>query len=98
MELHFKKDKYSKVRGGYSRRLKVYCRKCNNYILSYQKDGPGNLRRMYFDRIFDLKPKKQLVCNKCKELLGIRYVYPKENRKSFRLFQDAVIKKVAKLN
>jgi hypothetical protein len=108
-KLTFKKDKYRSCRGNYSRRLNVYCRKCNNLILTYQKDGPGNLRRLYFDRIFspnnlvNLQNKKlegisELKCLKCKEILGISYIYKKEGRKAFRLFQDAVVKKVRPLN
>ncbi len=48
----FKKDKYRKTRGNYSRLLNIYCRKCSNLIAVYQKDGSGNLRRLYLDRIF----------------------------------------------
>jgi|SRR3989344_1224662 len=105
--LTFKKDKYSKARGSYSRCLNIYCRKCESLILTYQKDGPGNLRRLYLDRIFspknfaDLQKQGKLVpnlnCNQCKEVLGIPYIYSKEKRKAFRLFQDAVVKKVRKL-
>ena len=108
-KLSFKKDFYSDARGKYSRCINVYCRKCSNFILTYQKDGPGNLRRLYFDRIFfpnnlanlqnkELEDISYLRCSKCKELLGIPYVYMKEKRKSFKLFQDAVVKKLRKLN
>lgn len=108
-KLFFKRDFYSNARGKYSRCINVCCRKCNNLILTYQKDGPGNLRRLYFDRIFspnnlvNLQNKKlenisYLKCSKCKELLGIPYVYKKEKRKSFKLFQDVVVKKLIKLN
>ena len=102
-----KRDKYKSKRGGYSRLINVYCRKCNNLIAVYQKDGPGNLRRMYFDRIFspsglinlqyeDIKKVKHLVCTKCGELIGIPYIYEKESRKAFKLFQASVIKKQIK--
>lgn len=108
-ELIFKKDSYWVARGKYSRRLNVYCRKCNSLILAYQKDGSGNLRRLYFDRIFSpknliklhgkkLSDVSELKCKKCKEIIGIPYIYQKEKRKAFRLFQDAVIKKVRKLD
>jgi len=104
----FKRDKYKKARGGYSRLLNIYCKKCKNFIVLYQKDGPGNLKRLYFDRIFlpknliNLQHEKldsipNLKCNKCKRALGMPEIYKKENRKSFRLFQDAVSKKVTKL-
>jgi ribosomal protein S27E len=95
----FKKDKYRKARGDYSRLLNVYCRKCENLILVYQKDGPGNLRRLYLDRICEstAKIKSVLKCAKCGEILGTPYLYPKEKRPAFRLYQDAVVKKIRKL-
>lgn len=94
----FKNDKYKKIRGGYSRMLSIYCEKCNEHICDYQKDGPGNLRRMYSDRIF--KPKvsifnKNLSCSKG-HLLGVKIIYDKENRPAFRLFVDSVKKKIIK--
>ncbi len=105
----FKRDKYKTARGGYSRLLDVCCRKCDNVILVYQKDGPGNLRRLYLDRIFapddltglqslDLKNIPILKCKKCGEILGVPYIYIKEKRKAFRLFQDSVVKRIKKLN
>jgi len=108
MKTKLKKDKFRNVRGGYSRLLNIYCRKCNSLVLSYQKDGPGNLRRLYLDRIFspkkltnlqknNLKEISNLKCLKCYELLGTPYIYDKENRKAYRLYQDAVMKKLRKL-
>ncbi|HLC80709.1 hypothetical protein J4207_04470 [Candidatus Woesearchaeota archaeon] len=105
----FKKDSYWQARGKYSRRLNIRCKKCNHLICTYQKDGPGNLRRLYFDRIFsskslvdlqdkNLKKVSDLRCSNCKEILGIPYIYVKEKRKAFRLFQDAIIKKVIKIS
>ncbi len=107
--IKIKKDKYKSARGGYSRILNIHCRKCENLVAVYQKDGPGNLRRMYLDRIFspesicrlehcEIKEIKPLICSKCKELLGIPYVYVKEKRKAFKIFQDAVIKRIRKTN
>jgi len=106
--LLFKRDKYKFARGGHSRLLNVCCRKCENIVLVYQKDGPGNLRRLYLDRIFEpaelvglqvlsIKDVPMLKCKKCGEVLGTPYIYPKEKRKAFRLYQDAVIKKIIKL-
>ncbi len=109
MEKKFKikKDKYKSSRGGYSRLLDVCCQKCNNKVLVYQKDGPGNLRRLYMDRIFspdiltelhkkDIKKIAPLKCNKCSFIMGMPYIYTKEKRKAFRVFQDAIIKKIIK--
>jgi hypothetical protein len=99
MKTIFKNDKYKKVRGGYSRLLKISCQKCGEYICQYQKDGPGNLRRMYIDRISDPKvsiSKKDLSCSKG-HLLGVKIIYDKEKRTAFRLFVDSVAKKITKI-
>jgi len=101
----FKKDIYRKSRGNYSRLIDIYCRKCRNLVAIYQKDGPGDLRRLYLDRIYhpknlmhieekNIKSLKNLTCTKCKEILGTPGIYAKENRKIFRLYQDAVIKSI----
>jgi len=94
-----KNDKYKKVRGGYSRLLKISCQKCSENVCLYQKDGPGNLRRMYIDRISDPKVsilKKDLSCPKG-HLLGVKIIYEKEKRPAFRLFVDSVVKNIIKL-
>ena len=104
-----KRDKYKAARGGYSRLLNIYCRKCENAFLVYQKDGPGNLRRLYLDKIcapqdmsglqaLNIKDVPALKCKKCAEILGSPYIYKKEKRKSFRLYQDAIIKRLRKLS
>ncbi len=111
-KLYFKKDVYWKDRGNYSRRLNINCRICGALVITYQKDGSGKLLRLYFDRI--ISPKKlailqnkkletvqNLKCPKCHESLGIPQYYSREKRgkrKSFRLFQNAITKKVRKLN
>lgn len=103
----FKSDKYRNARGGYSRFLDIICEYCGHKVLLYQKDGPGELRRLYMDRIFvpknlvDFQGKKlekipELKCLKCKRILGIPYIYEKEKRKAFRLFAGSTIKKVTK--
>ena len=94
IKFSFKKDKYKSARGGYSRLLNVCCRKCWSVIVVYQKDGPGNLRRLYFDRIFSpedlaglqtlsIENVPDLKCKKCNRILGTPYVYPKEKRNAF---------------
>ena len=92
----FKKDKYSLKRGNYSRLLELRCRVCNDIILIYQKDGKGALLRIYLDRIVSLKlPKrKMLICQKCKEVIGVLMKYKKENRNSYRLFQGSLKKRI----
>jgi len=96
--MKFKNDRYKKNRGGYSRLLKIFCQKCGSLVCLYQKDGPGNLLRMYIDRIIDSKvsvSNKALSCAKG-HLLGVKIIYEKENRPAFRLFVDAVTKKIIK--
>jgi len=107
MRFIFKEDKYSKNRGKYSRIIEIYCRKCKNSIGYYQKDGgtkkySGQLRRLYIDRF--IKPisktisnDKELVCNTCKEVLGTKIIYTKENRPAFRLYVGAVKDKIIKI-
>ena len=51
MQYSLKNDIYRKARGGYARLLNISCRKCKQLLFVYQKDGPGNLRRLYLDRI-----------------------------------------------
>lgn len=75
----------------------------------YQKDDyPGRLRRIYLDRIFfppqlthlDKKPLKKiakLTCPRCGEDLGTPYIYKKENRTAFKLYQDSLVKKARRL-
>lgn len=106
--VEFKQDKYKKARGGYSRLSEIKCEKCGNPIALYQKDGPGLLKRMYIDRIFapqklaalqavTIKKIPNLVCPKCKQLIGIPYIYQKEKRPAFRLFEGSVTKKIKKV-
>jgi len=96
--MKLKNDRYKKNRGGYSRLLAVACQKCGSGICKYQKDGPGNLRRMYIDRISDARVsigRKDLTCTKG-HLVGVKMVYEKENRPAFRLFVDSITKRIVK--
>lgn len=96
--MKFKNDKFRKTRGGYTRLLKIGCQKCGSSICAYQKDGPGNLRRMYIDRIIEplvAISRKDLSCSKG-HLLGVKIIYEKEKRPAFRLFVDSVTKKILK--
>lgn len=106
--IKLKKDKYRRARGGHSRLLEIRCEHCNHVVTLYQKDGPGPLKRMYLDRI--MGPGKlvniinaprgkvsEFVCGKCKRTLGIFYIYQKEKRPAFRLFEGAVTKKIVKM-
>lgn len=103
----FKNDKYKSARGGSSRMLNLHCSKCDNIFAVYQKDGSGNLRRMYMDRIVspeslvnlqrnDIKDIEPIRCDKCGILLAMPYVYMKEKRKAFRVISEAVVKRIKK--
>ncbi|MEI8301251.1 MAG: hypothetical protein WCG10_06570 [Chlamydiota bacterium] len=92
-----KKDQYRSARGGYSRFLNIYCKKCNGHVLLYQKDGPGPLKRLYVDRI--IAPNKEaslLICDHCKLLLATPYIYEKESRSALLLKENAITKKLTK--
>jgi hypothetical protein len=96
----FTNDKYRRARGGHVRLLSISCEKCNVTVCHYQKDGPGDLRRMYIDRIIDPAISisgKSLMCPN-KHPLGVKIIYEKEHRLAFRLFVDAIKKKIIKAN
>ena len=99
------RDKYAKARGGSSRLLEMHCT-CGKQLLSYQKDGIGKLKRLYFDRIrtpkelTDLQTKDfaavpPLKCA-CGNLIGVPDIYDKENRTAFRLVPGSFSKKIQK--
>jgi len=103
-----KKDNYRRSRGGNSKILDIRCAKCGEHVATYQKDGPGALKSMYMDRIFEPSkynkyansktPKKavDMKFDNCGELLGTPYLYEKEKRAAYRMFQSSVIKKIIK--
>ncbi len=107
MALKLRRDKFKQARIGDSKLYDIICRKCGYKVLIYQKDGLGNLLRLYFDRIIapfqlsalhkkDIKEIDYLKCPQCKNLLAKPYVYVKENRPAFRLFKNQFIKKLHK--
>jgi hypothetical protein len=92
-----KNDKYSQARGGWSRILEITCEKCSCHVCFYQKDGPGPLKRMYVDRMIDVKPiDLKFECSNCGTELGMKTTYAKENRSAYRLYQSSVNKKIVK--
>jgi hypothetical protein len=96
--MKLKNDKFRKTRGGYTRNLQIACQKCGEIVCLYQKDGPGNLRRMYLDRMINpivSISRKDLSCSKG-HLLGVKIIYEKEQRPAFRLFVDSVTKKIVR--
>lgn len=91
----FINDRYRKARGGSSRVLDVKCEHCDQHITYYQKDGPGQLKRMYVDRFIDQSPThKVLACPQCNTELGILFNYKKEKRPAYKLFVGTITKKI----
>lgn len=96
----FISDRYAKRRGE-SKMLQLFCVSCSGYIMSYQKDGPGQLLRCYLDRIhhpeelkklqdekFDLKTADNLPCNTCKTVVGVPMIYQYEKRPAFLMLPN----------
>jgi hypothetical protein len=97
------KDKHTKARGGSSKFLSVYCNRCKQEILLYQKDGPGHLLRMYLDKILAPEGLRETVsgcgkksdmavleCPACKAKLAFPMIYEKENRLAYGIARGAV--------
>src|SRR2546427_11606066 len=87
--MNWKNDTYRKARGGYARLFAVSCATCGTHLFSYQKDGPGIVKRLYLDHIYQsnaytglqhraLQHLPQLLCPHCGEHLGIPMIYQKE--------------------
>lgn len=104
-DYELKKDEYTEARGGTSEVLDIYCTKCDTKLLQYQKDGPGVLKRFYMDRIIspndlvglekkNVEKVEKITCPQCKRMIAIPYIYDTENRKSFRIFVDAIKKDI----
>ena len=105
--MEWKNDTYRQARGGYARLLAVSCATCGTHLFSYQKDGPGLVKRLYVDRIYQsntyeglqyraFKDIPPLLCPQCGEHLGVPIIYQKEQRLAFRLFAGAVTTKIRK--
>lgn len=76
-------DQYTRHRGSIneSNLLTIFCTNCQEYLMTYQKDGPGRLLRCYLDRIHDSTFKnldeKKLECSTCNTVVGYSIVYEK---------------------
>ena len=103
----FKRDRYMKKRGNPAM-LYITCANCQAYIMCYQKDGPGPLKRCYLDRIhhppslkqsekasFTKKTCPKIICPSCKNHIGAPFIYEKESRPAFAIQQGSVcLKKI----
>jgi hypothetical protein len=94
-------DSFRKDRGGSSEFLDLFCTSCDSYIGTYQKDGSGNLHRLYVDRIHtpyeqyegpfnELKSMPALHCPnpQCDAELATPMIYTKENRLAYRIISS----------
>jgi hypothetical protein len=99
-------DGYTSRRGSPAM-LEIYCESCEKPVMSYQKDGPGNLLRCYLDRIHrprDLKERQYgyfnertaiaLRCPYCSRVIGIPMIYRPENRPAYKMLRNRFYFKV----
>ena len=95
----FKKDRYLRARGGKAFFVEIFCGKCGTKLLLYQKDGDGQLKRCYLNRIFwppelenlqrdplmqEPKNVPPLACSNCKIVIGMA-IHHHSGRIAFRL-------------
>ncbi len=96
------KDQYYRSRGSTASFIKIVCAKCKNPICDYQKDGNGNLHRLYVDRIVnspfvvkepiaDIGKIPNLKCS-CSAIIAVPMVYKREGRLAFRLIHGSINK------
>ncbi|MBI5071889.1 hypothetical protein HZB93_03305 [Candidatus Falkowbacteria bacterium] len=92
-----KKDKYFRERGGKAKIIDLSCAVCGQYLFTYQKDGPGWLKRCYLNRVIisgqflklfdkkikDQKEMKNMICQ-CGTLIGVPMCH-KDKRLAYRL-------------
>lgn len=110
MKIKMKHDRFRKARDGRAIMLDIFCSKCSTKVMWYQKDGVGSLLRCYLNRIhapteleklqndsniIDPKNMPNLICPKCKAVLGspMRYL---DGRLAFRLRPGYIYKKQSK--
>lgn len=99
MMYKIKRDKFYASRGSYSKIYQIKCSFCKTNITKYQKDGPGIIKRMYHDRMFDIECQDvsgKLNCPNCKAMIGVNYIYKPENRLAYRLFAGSISKSIIK--
>ncbi|MDO8583327.1 MAG: hypothetical protein Q7R51_02255 [bacterium] len=96
--MKLKNDNFRRSRGGYSRLLEIRCSSCNKKLFSYQKDGPGIIKRMYVDRIYGDVDGSSLKCRNCNKLIGRLGIYEKENRPAYIIRLGTIKKTIIKSN
>lgn len=102
-----KNDKYRRARGGKAFIVSLSCVACGAEVLLYQKDGDGQLKRCYLNRVLappqlenlqrkqDIKTPQDmphLECPKCKVVIGSPMRHH-DGRLAFKLRRGHVSKK-----
>jgi len=105
--MQLKNDVYRKARGGKAFFMRLFCAKCTAEVFLYQKDGDGQLKRCYLNRIFEPPELERLqhdirlrdpehipalTCRTCKTVLGMP-IRHHDGRIAFRLRQGFFTKK-----
>ncbi len=102
-----RQDVYTKARGGWSTLLSIFCAKCKRNNFLYQKDGPGELKRMYLDKVIapesfakklsthaKITDVDNLSCTNCGHLMATPMIYEKENRLAYKVVQGGMIEQI----
>lgn len=107
MEFKLKNDRYRSARGGEAHLLDISCTRCTNQVLKYQKDGKGDLLRLYLNRIFhppdferlqyfftraNYRQMPALKCPSCSGLIGTPTLYS-DGRPAFKLIRGTYHKR-----
>ena len=87
-----KKTGYFRERGKKAKIINVLCSKCDNLIFIYQKDGIGELKRCYLNRIIEPEYQKNNVPprTKVRGLTGTCFL---DDRSADHILKDAVLKR-----
>jgi len=104
-EFKLRRDRFMSSRGGTSAFYNIYCARCRQWLLLYQKDGKGNLFRLYLDRIHAPENLAMLhhsvggsakfpglACSQCNTSIGVSMIYKREDRPAFRLIPGTIVR------
>lgn len=103
----FKLDSSYKRRGGTAQWLIIRCKCCSELLCLYQKDGSGNLYRLYADRMSNIDGNRQLqrlnvhhngnlACPSCHVVFAVSMIYRKDvhPRLAFRIISPGITKTI----
>ncbi len=85
-KIKIKRDKFFRKRGSYARIIQVKCAKCGKLLFLYQKDGPGWLKRCYFNRIISPNNYSNTKKLECCQVIGTLMIH-KDGRPAFNLIR-----------